>query len=207
MFTTAATSREDAVEDRTTTQRRSPRRRAASVVLVAGLVLAACSDDDGGDGGDAESSSDDAASDDAASDEATPTGDPGVAVVALDNGERFEFSDVRCALESEFIGDGETEQLFSALDFDFDDEFDLAVTQFGEAPEDLSGAAFVTVTESATFEDLWDAESTPRFTEAGGSLELTLSGTSITGSGMFFPGGDLESEPVAGTVTVNCIEL
>ena len=202
MFTSAATSRDHAEDDRTATQRRSPRRRAASVVLIAGLVIAACSDDDDGDGGDAESGSDAAESD-----EATPTGDPGVAVVALDNGERFEFSDVRCALESEFIGDGETEQLFSALDFDFDDEFDLAVTQFGEAPEDLSGAAFVTVTESATFEDLWDAESTPRFTEAGGSLELTLSGTSITGSGMFFPGGDLESEPVAGTVTVNCIEL
>ncbi len=164
-----------------------------------GLVVAACSDDDG----------DDASSDDnaAESDEAAPTVDEGVAVVALDNGERFEFSDVRCALEPEFIGDGETEQLFSALDFDFEDEFDLAVTQFGDAPEDLTNAAFVTVTDSASFDDLWDAESTPRFTEAGGSLELTLSGSSITGSGMFFPGGDLTAEPVAGTVTINCIEL
>lgn len=187
------------VTDRSATHRRSPWRRAASSVLLMGLVMAACSDDDGDDA-DSEVS-------DADSDAAAPTLDPGVAVIALDNGERFEFSDVRCTLEPEFIGDGETEQLFSGLDFDFDDEFDLTVTQFGEAPEDLSNAAFVTVTNSATFDDVWDAESTPRFIEAGGSLELTLSGSSITGSGMFFPGGDLESAPVAGTVTVSCIEL
>ncbi len=185
-----------------------------AVLFVAGAVMAACSSDDGDDGGgdaaaeDTESDSDGDDGDESAESEgAEAGGDPGFAVVALDNGERFEFSDVRCVLEPEFIGEGdEIEQLFSAIDFNADDEFDMDLAQYGDAGADLTDAATINIMTDS-FEFVWSAGSSSFDIDGGGDLDLTLSGSSITGSGLFFAGDDLETEPVPGTVAINCIEL
>ncbi|MEO1059108.1 MAG: hypothetical protein AAFY28_19535, partial [Actinomycetota bacterium] len=91
--------------------------------------------------------------------------------------------------------------------FNIEDDFDMDVTQYGDAGDDLTDAASINIMQSDPFEFVWSAGSSSRDTEAGGSFELTLSGSSITGSGLFFAGDDLETEPVSGTVTINCIEL
>jgi hypothetical protein len=144
--------------------------------------------------GDAAESSEAApASEPEAAPPAAPAGG-GVATLSLANGEVLEFS-VLCNLEPQIAAGSEI--LFTATSFD-DPAIDI--TQFGdEGP--VVDIASVDVYD-ASYETLWGARSD--FEPLGGGLELSLDGSTITGTGMFFPAGDIEGTAVAGTVVANC---
>ncbi len=126
---------------------------------------------------------------------AAPSGG-GSATLSLDNGESFEFS-VICTLEPQIAAGSEI--LFTATSLSSDDPA-IDITQFGdEGP--VVDIASISVYD-ASFESLWEAEST--FDAFGGPTELSLDGSTITGSGTFFPGGDIALVPVVGTVVANC---
>jgi hypothetical protein len=137
--------------------------------------------------------SDDADESDNSEPPALPSGD-GTAVLTLANGETFEFS-VLCSLESQIAAGSEI--LFTATSYD---NPGLDITQFGDEG---------TVTEIASvdvydgdFETLWGAATL--YEAFGGSLELTLEGTTIRGVGTFYSGGDPAGEAVEGEVIANC---
>jgi hypothetical protein len=198
------------------TSQRTSRRTCQGIALVAVIgLLSACggSDDaapvdepaseattaessvEASEVGDAAESSDaEPASEPEAAPPAAPSGDAN-ATLSLDNGESFEFS-VICNLEPQVIG--ESEILFTATSFD-DPAIDM--TQFGEGPVFVADLASISVYD-ASFETLWEAEST--YDPFGGPTELSLDGSTITGSGAFFPGGDIALAPVNGTVVANC---
>jgi hypothetical protein len=128
-----------------------------------------------------------------------PAGPPGdaIATVSLDNGESFEFS-VICVLESQVVG--ETEVLFNVTAFPSDGP-KLDITQVGDGPVYIADNATVSVYD-ASFETLWEADS--NFESLGGGMELSLDGSTLNGSGGFFPAGDIALTPVNGTVIANC---
>lgn len=118
----------------------------------------------------------------------------GVATLTLDNGESFEFS-ILCSLEPQMAAGSEI--LFSVTSYD---DPGVDATQFGdEGP--VTGVASIQVYDG-DYNTLWDASS---FAEAlGGGVELSLDGSTVTGSGKFYPGGDISLEPVDGQFTANC---
>ena len=124
---------------------------------------------------------------------AAPAGG-GSATLVLDNGESFEFS-VLCSLEPQISAGSEI--LFTATSFD---DPSLDITQFGdEGP--VVDIASISVYD-ASFETLWEANSL--FEAFGGGAELTLDGSTINGTGSFFPAGDIEGTAVNGTVIASC---
>jgi hypothetical protein len=124
---------------------------------------------------------------------AAPSGDANT-TLSLDNGETFEFA-VLCTLEPQIAGGSEI--LFTATSFD-DPAIDI--TQFGdEGP--VVDIASVEVYD-ASYETLWGARS--GFESLGGGMELSLDGSTITGTGMFFPADDIAGTAVAGTIVANC---
>ncbi len=189
-----------------------------AAVAILGLLTACGGSDDAAPVDDASSTpatepSDQAPSDDtaeAADDTATsgasaassePAAEPpaastgqGSATLALDNGESFEFS-VRCVLEPQIAAGSEILFTATALQPPYFD-----ITQFGdEGP--ITETATVTMTDE-DFNTVWEA--TTLYEAFGGSLELSLDGSTINGSGAFFPGGDIALQPVDGTVVANC---
>jgi hypothetical protein len=124
---------------------------------------------------------------------ALPSGD-GTAVLTLANGETFEFS-VRCSLESQIAAGSEI--LFTATSYD---NPGLDITQFGDEGT-VTDIASVDVYDG-DYETLWGAATL--YEAFGGSLELTLDGTTIRGVGTFYSGGDPAGEAVEGEVIANC---
>ena len=123
-------------------------------------------------------------------------GGSGTASLTLDNGETFEFG-ILCTLEPQIAAGSEI--LFTAVSYD---DPGLDITQFGdEGP--VTGAASISVYDG-NYETLWEASS---FYEAfGGTIELSVDGSTINGSGDFFAAGDpvANPEPVPGTVEARC---
>jgi hypothetical protein len=125
---------------------------------------------------------------------AQPSGGDVNATLSLDNGETFEFF-VLCSLEPQIAAGSEI--LFTATSFD---DPSLDITQFGnEGP--VTDIASVEVYD-ASYETLWGARSD--FEPLGGGMELSLDGSTITGTGMFFPADDIAGTAVAGTIVANC---
>lgn len=121
----------------------------------------------------------------------------GTATLTLDNGETYEV-DVLCTLEPQISAGSEI--LFTATSMG--DPL-LDITQFGdEGP--VTGIGTVTVVDGSTIEPLWGAST--MYDAFGGSLELTLDGTTIRGTGDFYPSDDpVEGgDPVAGEVVAEC---
>ena len=183
--------------------------RLIPAIVIASLLLAACGSDSDTtedaprDTADAAVTTDANESDDAVTTNADesdngepsdlPSGD-GTAVLTLANGETFEFS-VLCALESQTAAGSEI--LFTATSYD---DPGLDITQFGdEGP--ITDSASVDVYDG-DFETLWGAATL--YEAFGGSLELTLEGTTIRGVGTFYSGGDPAGEAVEGEVIANC---
>ena len=137
--------------------------------------------------------SDDADESDNSEPPALPSGD-GTAVLTLANGETFEFS-VLCSLESQIAAGSEI--LFTATSYD---NPGLDITQFGDEGT-VTEIASVDVYD-ADYETLWGAATL--YEAFGGSLELTLEGTTIRGVGTFYSGGDPAGEAVEGEVIANC---
>ena len=187
------------------------------LVALAALTVACGSDDDSASSGAATDESVDAPADapadtatqpddaDAGSDDdggssedadapAPPAGE-GSAVLTLDNGETYEFS-VLCTLEPQMAAGSEI--LFTAVSYD---DPGLDITQFGDEGT-ITGTGSVSVYDS-DFETLWEAST---FFEAfGGGLELTLDGSTIRGSGTFYPDADPSTgEGVPGEIVANC---
>jgi hypothetical protein len=186
------------------------RSRIGLTIAASVLVVASC-------GGDDDSSSEDAADPPAAeqpadepADEPTdeladePADEPaeaggggtgqGTATLSLDNGEQFEFS-VLCALEPQMAAGSEI--LFTAVSYD---DIGLDITQFGDEGT-VTGLASISVYD-ASYDSLWEAATL--FEAFGGTIELSLDGSTITGSGSFYPAGDPASTPVDGEVVANC---
>jgi hypothetical protein len=131
------------------------------------------------------------------SDDAPATGQ-GTATLTLDNGETLQF-DVACTLEPQIAAGSEI--LFTATSLSGDIRLDI--TQFGdEGP--VTDIASITVFDGASFEALWGASDT--YEPFGGSLELEIDGSTISGAGDFYAGDDpIEGgDPVAGNVIANC---
>ncbi|MEO1058821.1 MAG: hypothetical protein AAFY28_18090 [Actinomycetota bacterium] len=161
--------------------------------------------------GDAASDSESGAADDSTSDDADgDSGDgggnggaggvggisTGSATLTLANGETFEFSTL-CVLEPQEAAGSEI--LFTVSAPDGDPILD--VTQFGDEGT-VTGIASISVYDAASFEPLWDATS---INEAfGGGVTLSLDGSTVTGSGSFYPMGDIEQEPVDGELVATC---
>jgi hypothetical protein len=118
----------------------------------------------------------------------------GTAILELANGESYEFS-ILCALEPQEAAGSVI--LFTAVSYD---DIGLDITQFGDEGT-VTNNASITVFDSS-FETLWDAATL--YEPFGGSIELSLDGSTITGSGSFYPGGDVANEPVDGVVVANC---
>ena len=186
------------------------RRSRISLTLAAGLLaLTAC-------GGDDDSTSDDADAADVAEPAAEPAEEPaaepaeesaaepaaepsggtgqGAATLTLDNGEQFEFS-ILCGLESQMAAGSEI--LFNVVSYD---DTGLDITQFGDEGT-VTDFASISVYD-ASFETIWEAASL--FEAFGGTIELSLDGSTVTGSGSFYPGGDPTTTPVEGQVVANC---
>lgn len=199
------------------------RRSRISLILATGLlVITACGGDD-----------DSASADDAASDAAEPADEPaaqsaeqpadepaaestdesteepaeepaaadsgggggqGSAVLTLDNGESYEFS-ILCALEPQMAAGSEI--LFTVVSYD---DVGLDITQFGDEGT-VTGFATISVYD-ASYETMWEAASL--YDAFGGTIELSLDGSTVNGSGSFYPAGDPTLAPVDGQVTANC---
>ena len=159
---------------------------------------------DTADTGSADAQADEPAADEPAADEPTaedpPAEEPAAAgggtgaVLTLDNGETFEFS-VLCSLEPQMAAGSEI--LFTATSYDTPG---LDITQFGDEGT-VTGIATISVYDG-DYETLWEAGT---FYEAvGGTIELSLDGSTIRGSGSFYPGGDIAATPVDGEVVAEC---
>ena len=114
------------------------------------------------------------------------------ATLTLGNGETFTFN-ILCALETQESAGQEI--LFTVVSYD--DPVSLDVTQFGA--DSLGGTAFVSLYDSSTFDNVWEAN-----TLHGGELELEMSGNTVTGRGVFLAGEDRSGPGVAGEFEANC---
>lgn len=185
--------------------------RLAAFFAVLFLVVSACSSADSGtaqttsDAGTsdtqasattetpAETSASTVAPDDTSPTETTPAATGGgTAVLSLDTGESFTFS-VLCALETQIAADQEI--LFVVASYDT--PYNLDVTQFGA--DSFGGAANISLYDSATYDTVWEANSL-----YGGEIELEKDGNTVTGHGVFHPGGDPSNEGVTGDFVANC---
>ena len=133
-------------------------------------------------------------------------GGSGTATVTLDNGESFTFS-ILCNLESQEAAGQEI--LFTAVSYDEPLSFD--VTQFGKGSDDtaglLDGLGTISIYDAATYDDVWGAGSvTAQLSQTEFMLELD--GTTITGSGTFFTGEQVDNleldAGVPGELVANC---
>ncbi|MDW3213276.1 MAG: hypothetical protein R8G01_04705 [Ilumatobacteraceae bacterium] len=145
-------------------------------------------DDDAGASGTPEAAADEPADD-------QPAGSGGSdATLTLANGETFEFG-ILCSLEPQMAAGSEI--LFTAVSYDTPG---LDITQFGDEGN-VTGIATISVYDES-YESLWEAGT---FYEAvGGTIELSLDGSTIRGSGSFFPGGDTTATPVDGEIVAEC---
>jgi hypothetical protein len=121
-----------------------------------------------------------------------PGGSGGGATLTLANGETFEFPSVLCSLEPQMAAGSEI--LFSATSYD---DPGLDITQFGDEGT-ITGIATISVYDG-NFETLWEANSM-----LGSTVELTLDGSTIRGTGSFVEGEDFGGETVEGEVVANC---
>jgi len=139
---------------------------------------------------------DTAPSEDDDSDDPPATGE-GTATLTLDNGESYEFG-VLCSLEPQIAAGSEI--LFTATSYD---DPSLDITQFGDEGT-VTELATVSMYDASSFESLWGASST--YEPFGGGLELTLDGSTISGTGTFFAGDDPVAAPdgVSGEVVATC---
>lgn len=133
------------------------------------------------------------AAEEPAAEEPASSGGTG-AVLTLANGETFEFS-VLCSLEPQMSAGSEI--LFTATSYDTPS---LDITQFGDEGT-ITDIASISVYD-ASYDTLWEASTF--YEVAGGSVELSLDGSTIRGTGSFFPGGDITAEPVEGEVVAEC---
>jgi hypothetical protein len=136
---------------------------------------------------------------------APPAGGDGTATVNLDNGESYTFS-ILCGLETQEVAG--VEILFTAVSYDEPLGFD--VTQFGDGGDTLGAIddlGTISIYDSATFDDVWGAGSiVAQLSQSEFSLELN--GSTITGSGLFFTGEDVDNlaldAGVPGELVANC---
>lgn len=179
-------------------------RRTKTLALTIGLILtiAACGGEDSG----SEATPTEPSNAEASADESTDTNPTTTtaaeqpsqaatntaATVTLDNGEVFDFG-ILCALESQESAGSEI--LFTVVSYD--DPVNLDVTQYGA--DSFGGAANISLYDSTTYDTMWSADS--RF---GTQLELSLNGSTVTGTGDFYPDGDIGATPVAGQLVANC---
>lgn len=130
----------------------------------------------------------------------TPLGDDaaasssggGTAILTLENGETHEFDGVLCSLEPQTVAGSVI--LFTATSYDVPG---LDITQFGDEGA-VAGVAAIEMWD-ADYETLWEANSF-----GGSDTELTLEGTTISGSGDFYDEGAGMGEPVRGEIVANC---
>lgn len=130
---------------------------------------------------------------DVVDDVVTPPSSGGTAVLTLENGETLEFDGVMCTLEPQMAGGSEI--LFTATSYG---DPGIDITQFGDEGA-VGGVASIEVYDT-DYETLWEA-----FTIGGSTVELTLDGNTIRGTGDFYD--DIEeglSDPVRGEVVANC---
>lgn len=118
----------------------------------------------------------------------------GNATLTFETGESMVFT-IRCVLEPQMAAGSEI--LFTAAS---SQPPYLDITQFGSEGA-VTDIASISVYDEE-YETIWDASSI--YEVFGGSLELSLDGSTITGSGAFYPGDPLEVEPVNGSLTANC---
>jgi len=123
-----------------------------------------------------------------------PSGDTG-AVLNLENGETYTFS-VLCYLETQEAAGSEI--LFTAASYD---NPSLDITQFGDEGT-VTGVSVVSVYDAESYDTLYEASSS--YEGLGGTLTLTLEGSTITGIGDFYPAGDPGVTPVPGEIVANC---
>jgi len=114
------------------------------------------------------------------------------ATVSLDNGDVFEFGAL-CWLETQESAGSEI--LFTVVSYD--DPVNLDVTQFGA--DSFGGAANISLYDSTSYDTLWEASSL-----YGTEIELVLDGSTVTGSGDFYPQGDIAATPVPGQLVADC---
>jgi len=125
-------------------------------------------------------------------DEPAPAPGGGTATVTLDNGESYAFA-ILCNLQPQ-------ESAGSTIVFtvvSYDDPVNLDVTQFGE--DSFNGAANISLYDSSTYDTLWAASSL-----FGSGVELTLNGSTLTGTGTFLEGNDGTGAQVNGELVANC---
>ena len=114
------------------------------------------------------------------------------ATVTLDTGDVYEFSAL-CWLETQESAGSEI--LFTVVSYD--DPVNLDVSQFGT--DSFGGAANISLYDSTSYDTIWEASSL-----YGTEIELILAGSTVTGSGDFYPAGDIAATPVGGVLVADC---
>jgi hypothetical protein len=183
-------------------------RRIHTALLITGaLVLGACGGDDDADDESADDGAEEPTDEPADDGDTEPADEPaaapsgggsGTATLTLDNGETFEFG-ILCTLEPQEAAGSEI--LFTAVSYD---DPGLDITQFGaEGSGTVTDIASVSVYDG-DFNVLWEANN--GYEPFGGTVELSLDGSTINGVGEFFAGGDpiANPDPVPGTVEARC---
>jgi hypothetical protein len=117
------------------------------------------------------------------------------ASLTLANGESFEFGGLLCALEPQMAAGSEI--LFTAVSYE---DPGLDITQFGDAGT-VTGLGSISVYDGS-YATLWEASSL--FEGFGGAFRLSLDGSTISGGGTFYAGGELDGETSEGELTANC---
>jgi hypothetical protein len=128
------------------------------------------------------------------SDEGGSNSSGATATLRLANGESYEFS-ILCALEPQTAAGSEI--LFTAVSYD---DPGLDITQFGDEGA-VTDLAVITVYDG-DYETLWEAGTV--YEAFGGSIELSVDGATIVGTGSFYPAADPAAEPVEGDLQANC---
>ncbi len=186
------------------------RRTTALLAASALAVLPACGGDDDAEPADdapaadepaadeppaEEPAADEPAAEEPPAEEAPSGGGSGTATLTLDNGETYEF-DILCTLEPQMAAGSEI--LFTAVSYD---NPSLDITQFGSEGT-ITDTATIQVYDAETYDTLWEAGTL--YEAFGGTIELSVDGSTINGTGSFYPEADIMAEPVEGTVEARC---
>ena len=123
-----------------------------------------------------------------------PATGSGNATLSLDNGESYDF-DVLCVLEPQMAAGSEI--LFTATSMTTPG---IDLTQFGDEGT-VTDIASISMFDDS-YEVVWEANSL--YDLGGGGVELSLNGSTITGTGTFYADGDISGEGVQGEVVANC---
>jgi len=122
--------------------------------------------------------------------------DTGTATVTLENGDVYQFS-VVCSLGPVDAGVADRALLFSVDSFE-DSTYHLTASVVSPDKYGNGELSLIQIWSMSNNEMIWEADST------GGEIELDIDDETVTGSAIFWAGGDTANPSVRGDLVANC---